>query len=326
MSTTASAQEGTATPAATLRDPSPRRNRRGRRGGRGRRIGGPRLPESLLKLIVLGVACLLVVVPFVGIVSTSLSSREHIDQAGGFVLWPDAPSLAAYQTVLSGGVVTSALLVSVGVTLVGTALSVLVSAMLAYGLSRPGSFGSRPALLFVLLSLLFSPGIIPLYLAVQGYGLINTYAALVLPGVVSAFNVIVLRSFFVAIPAELLESARIDGAGDWQIFTRIVAPLSKAVLAVIGLFYAVGYWNSFFNALIYLNDQSRWPLPLVLRTYVLNNTQLSATDLAAGAEALPAQPALQMAMLLIAILPVLIVYPFLQRHFTKGVITGAVKG
>ena len=110
-----------------------------------------------------------------------------------------------------------------------------------------------------------------------------------------------LRSFFMGIPAELLESARIDGAGDWQIFTRIVAPLSKAVLAVIGLFYGVGYWNAFFNALLYLNDQSRWPLPLVLRTYVLNNTQLSAGDLAAaGAEALPAQPALQMAMLLIA--------------------------
>lgn len=307
--------------------PARRHQSRGRRSrGRGGRTNRPGLPESLLKLIVLGAATLAVVVPFVGIVSTSLSSREHLDAAGGFVLWPDAPTLAAYRTVLSGGVVTTALLVSIGVTLVGTVLSVLVSAMLAYGLSRPGSLGSRPALLIVLLSLLFSPGIIPLYLTVRGFGLIDTFAALILPGVVSAFNVIVLRSFFMNIPGEILESAKIDGAGDWQIFTRIVAPLSKAVLAVIGLFYAVGYWNSFFNALIYLNDQTKWPLPLVLRTYVLNNTQLSASDVAAGAEALPAQPALQMAMLLIAIVPILIVYPFLQRHFTKGVITGAVKG
>ena len=179
----------------------------------------------------------------------------------------------------------------------------------------------------MLLSLLFSPGLIPVYLTVRGFGLIDTYAALILPGLVGGFNVIVLRSFFVNIPPEMIESARIDGAGEWQIFTRIVTPLSKAVLAVIGLFYGVGYWNAFFNALLYLNDQSRWPLPLVLRSYVINNTQISATDLAAsGAQALPAQPALQMAMLLVAVVPILVVYPFLQRHFTKGVITGAVKG
>ena len=297
--------------------------RRKRRGLRAR----PGVVETLLKVVVLAVACLAVVIPFLGIVSTSLSSKEHLDQAGGFVLWPGGVSFGAYRTVLSGGVVTRALLVSIGVTLVGTLLSLLVTAMLAYGLSRPGSFGSRPALLIVLFSLLFSPGLIPVYLTVRGLGLIDTYAALILPGLVGGFNVIVLRSFFVSIPAEVLESARIDGAGDWQIFTRIVAPLSKAVLAVIGLFYGVGYWNSFFNALLYLNDQSRWPLPLVLRTYVLNNTQLSGSDLAAaGTDVLPAQPALQMAMLLIAIIPILIVYPFLQRHFTKGVITGAVKG
>lgn len=320
MTTTSAAARSTA-PQGPAGPPDRARARR--KSGRTSRPG---LPESLLKLIVLGFACLAVVIPFVGIVSTSLSSKEHLDRAGGFVLWPDTPSLAAYQTVLSGGVVTTALLVSIGVTLVGTALSVLLSAMLAYGLSRPGSFGSRPALVLVLLSLLFSPGIIPMYLTVRGFGLIDTFAALILPGVISAFNVVVLRAFFLNIPTELLESARMDGAGDWQIFTRIVAPLSKAVLAVIGLFYAVGYWNAFFNALLYLNDQSRWPLPLVLRTYVLNNTQLSGADVTAGAEALPAQPALQMAMLLIAIIPILIVYPFLQRHFTKGVITGAVKG
>jgi putative aldouronate transport system permease protein len=290
-------------------------------------LNHPGAGESVLKLVVLGFAVLAVVVPFVGIAATSVSSKQHLDTHGGFVLWPDAVGLDAYRTVLSGGVVSRALLVSIGVTLVGTLLSLLVTSMLAYGLSRPGSFGSRPALLIVLFSLLFSPGLIPVYLTVRGFGLIDTYAALILPGLVSGFNVIVLRSFFVSIPAEVLESARIDGAGDWQIFSRIVTPLSKAVLAVIGLFYGVGYWNAFFNALLYLNDQSRWPLPLVLRTYVLNNTQISAGDLAAsGADVLPAQPALQMAMLLIAIVPILIVYPFLQRHFTKGVITGAVKG
>ena len=308
---------------AVVTEPPARRDRR----RRSPTLSRPGVPESVLKVVVLGFAVLAVVVPFLGIVSTSLSSKAHLDASGGFVLWPDAVSLDAYRTVLSGGVVSRALLVSVGVTLVGTVLSLLVTSMLAYGLSRPGSFGSRPALLLVLFSLLFSPGLLPVYLTVRGLGLIDTYAALVLPGLVGGFNVIVLRSFFVSIPAELFESARIDGAGDWQIFTRIVAPLSKAVLAVVGLFYGVGYWNAFFNALIYLNDQGRWPLPLVLRTYVINNTQISAGDLAASsAGALPAQPALQMAMLLVAVVPILIVYPFLQRHFTKGVITGAVKG
>ncbi|HEY5845353.1 MAG TPA: carbohydrate ABC transporter permease [Microlunatus sp.] len=286
----------------------------------------PGLGESALKLLVLAIACLAVVIPFLGIVSTSLSSTEHLDESGGFVLWPGGVSLDAYKVVLSGGVVTKALLVSIGVTLVGTVASLVVTAMLAYGLSRPGSFGSRPVLLIVLFSLLFSPGLIPTYLTVRGFGLIDTYAALIVPGLVSGFNVIVLRSFFMNIPSEVLESARIDGAGDWQILTRIVAPLSKAVLAVVGLFYGVGLWNSFFNALLYLNDQSRWPLPLVLRTYVLNGTQLSSADAGAAADVLPAQPALQMAMLLIAVVPILIAYPFLQRHFTKGVITGAVKG
>lgn len=299
--------------------PNPRRRRTSL-------MSRPSLGESALKLIVLAVACLAVVIPFLGIISTSLSSKEHLDSAGGFVLLPGGASLDAYKVVLSGGVVSRALVVSIGVTLVGTVLSLVATAMLAYGLSRPGSFGSRPALLLVLFSLLFSPGLIPTYLTVRGLGLIDTYAALILPGLVSGFNVIVLRSFFMNIPTEILESARIDGAGDWQILVRIVAPLSKAVLAVVGLFYGVGLWNAFFNALLYLNDQSRWPLPLVLRTYVLNGTQLSSADAGAAADVLPGQPALQMAMLLIAVIPILIAYPFLQRHFTKGVITGAVKG
>lgn len=286
----------------------------------------PRGAERLLTAVVLLVCCLVVVVPFWGIISTSLSSSGHLNQHGGFVLWPDGFNIGAYRSVLSGGVVTRALMVSIGITAVGTILSLTVSAMMAYGLSRPGSVGHRPILLLVLFSLLFSPGLIPLYLTVKQVGLLDSYWSLILPGLVSAFNVIVLRSFFMNIPSELFESARIDGASDWGIFVRMVLPLSKPVLAVIGLFYAVGYWNSFFNALIYLSDQGKWPLTLVMRTYVLDNAQLAGGDLGAGVDALPPQPALQMAMLLIAIAPILVVYPFLQKHFTTGMLTGAVKG
>lgn len=290
----------------------------------GQQAPGP--AEALLTGLILLICCLAVVVPFLGIISTSLSSARHLNQAGGFVLWPDGINLDAYRSVLSGGVVTRALIVSIGITTVGTILSLAVSAMMAYGLSRPGSFGHRPILMVVLFSLLFSPGLIPLYLTVKQVGLLNSYWSLILPGLVSAFNIIVLRAFFMNIPAELFESARIDGATDWSIFTRMVLPLSKPVLAVIGLFYAVGYWNAFFGALIYLSDQGKWPLTLVMRTYVLDNAQLSGGDLGAGVDALPPQPALQMAMLLIAVAPILFVYPFLQKHFTTGMLTGAVKG
>lgn len=285
----------------------------------------PGAGETVVQTVVLLVCCLTVLVPFLGIVSTSLSSAEHLDRAGGFVLWPDGINLAAYRSVLSGGVVARSLLVSIGVTTVGTLLSLATSAMLAYGLSRPGSFGQRPILLIVLFSLLFTPGLIPLYLTVKQLGLIDSWWSLILPSLISAFNVIVLRAFFMNIPTELIESARIDGAGDLRIFTSVVLPLSKAVLAVIGLFYAVGYWNAFFNALLYLQDQSKWPLTLVMRTYVLQGNQLSASDVSA-VEALAPQPALQMAILVVAIVPILVVYPFLQKHFTAGVLTGAVKG
>jgi putative aldouronate transport system permease protein len=135
-----------------------------------------------------------------------------------------------------------------------------------------------------------------------------------------------MRAFFMGLPHELLESARIDGAGELTILRRLVLPLSRAVLAVIGLFYAVSYWNAFFNALLYMNDTTKWPLQLVLRTYVVNNAPIGVNQLAGSGEALPPQQSIQMAILVISIVPILLVYPFLQRHFAKGVLTGAVKG
>jgi multiple sugar transport system permease protein/putative aldouronate transport system permease protein len=166
----------------------------------------------------------------------------------------------------------------------------------------------------------------PSFLVVKQFGLIDSLWSLIVPTMLSAFNVIVVRSFFVSLPAELTDAAKIDGAGEFAIFTRIALPLSKAVVAVVGLFYGVGYWNSFFNAVLYINDAAKWPLQLVLRTYVVDGSQMSSEQLAAMSEAAPPQTTIQMAILLISIIPILIVYPFLQRHFTKGVLTGAVKG
>lgn len=285
------------------------------------------LPWRSLKSLILLACVVLVVLPFVAIIATSLADAEQVTKAGGYVLWPDDITFSSYSALLSGGLVSKAMLVSIGVTVVGTALSLVSSIMLAYGLSRPGSFGHKPVLMLLLMSMLFAPGIIPSYLMVKQLGLINSYWSLILPTMINAFNVIVLRSFFMNLPKELIDAARIDGASELKILTKIVLPLSKAAVAVIGLFYAVTYWNAFFNALLYINDAAKWPMQLVLRSYVVNNAALSGgqIDVAAGAPVPPAQ-SLQAAILVLSIVPIVIVYPFLQRHMNKGVMVGAVKG
>ncbi|MFF4663572.1 carbohydrate ABC transporter permease [Streptomyces sp. NPDC001282] len=275
------------------------------------------------KAVAVVVVVLAVAYPLVGVIGTSFASQTDIIKSSGLVLWPDHPTLDAYRTIFTGGVVTRALIVSVGITVLGTLASLLVTIGMAYGLSRRDVTGSRFILMTALFTMLFNAGIIPNFLLVKGLGLYDTYAALVMPTLVSAFNLVVLRSFFMNLPEELYDAAKADGAGDFRILVRIVLPLSKAVLAVISLFYAVTYWNAFFNALLYLNDSDKWPLPMVLRTYVLQGQSLNA---ASAGEVLAPQQAVQMAVLVIAVVPILCVYPFLQRYFTKGVLTGAVKG
>ncbi len=291
----------------------------------------PTIVGRLGKPVVLALVALAVAFPVYVVVVTSLSTTDAVTRAGGLVVVPRDLTIAAYVQLLSGGVVTRALLISVVITLVGTAFSLGITVLAAYGLSRPGSLLHRPLLFVVLLTFLFGPGIIPSYLVVNALGLIDNYASLILPAAVSTFNLIVMRSFFMGIPSELIDSARIDGAGEFAILRRIVLPLSKAVVAVVGLFYAVGYWNAFFNALLYINDNNKWPLQMVLRTYIVQQQPLPtgaggvATGVGLGLAPAPGL-AIKMAIVMIAILPVLLVYPFIQRHFTKGVIIGAVKG
>ncbi|MGN9909201.1 carbohydrate ABC transporter permease [Phytohabitans sp. LJ34] len=284
----------------------------------------PGLAVRGLKGVVLALCCAVVVVPFVAVIATSLADQKQIAAAGGYVLWPENPSLDAYRAIFRGGVVTRALLVSVGVTTVGTALSVAVVAMLAYALSRPESWGHRPMLLLVLFTMLFSAGVIPNYLLIKQLGLIDSYWSLILPTMVSGFQVIIMRAFFLEVPREITDAARIDGASELQILTRVMLPLSKAVVAVVGLFNAVSYWNAFFNAVLYINSTDKWPLQLVLRTYVIDNAVLGGGDV--SGEVLPPQQSLQMAILVVSLVPICLVYPFLQRHFAKGVVIGAVKG
>ncbi|MDN5725330.1 MAG: carbohydrate ABC transporter permease [Propionibacteriales bacterium] len=275
---------------------------------------------QVIKVVTIAVILVVMAFPFVYVIVTSLAAAGST-QVG---IFPTAWSLDAYRSLLEGGVVSRAMLVSIGVTVVGTALSVFFTVLTAYGLTRTAEMpGGRVILFLILATMLFSAGIIPNYLLVKELRLLDSYWSLILPTLISAFNLVVVRNFFMNLPDEILDAARVDGASEWRLLWHVVVPLSRAVIAVIALFYAVGYWNSFFNALLYINDTSKWPIQLVLNTFVLQGSPLSQIQ---NPEIQPPARAIQMAVVVLATLPVLIFYPFVQRHFTKGVLTGAIKG
>lgn len=289
-------------------------------------------PSPLLLLgkgVVLTLAVLAVIFPMWSILVTSLASRETINAVGGMVVLPREFDPSAYVIIFSGGQVSRSVLVTLFVTALGTAISLLLTVMAAYGLCRPGSLFHKPILFFFLATFLIYPGLVPSYLVVTGLGLKDNLLALILPTAVSVFNLVVIRSFFMSIPSELIDAARIDGASEWGILFRVVLPLSKAVVAVVGLFYAVGYWNAYFNAVLYIDDGDLWPIQRVLQSYILAGQSPTVSGAAVslpGVTAYPPTLAVKMAVVMVTILPALIIYPFVQRNFTKGVMVGAVKG
>jgi putative aldouronate transport system permease protein len=284
----------------------------------------PSVAGQSVKGVLLTAVVLAVLVPLWVVLVTSLSSRETINATGGLVVVPRDLDFSAYRIIFSGGQISKALLISTLVTVVGTAFSLVLTVLAAYGLSRPGSVLHRGLLFYFLLSFLIYPGLVPTYLVVTGLGLKDSLWSLILPGAVSVFNLVVVRAFFQNIPGELLDSARIDGAGEFRILARIVLPLSRAVIAVVGLFYAVGYWNIWFNALLYIDDNEKFPIQRVLQSYILaGQTPQTSGSVAAT---LPPTLAIKMAVVVVTVAPIALVYPFVQRHFTRGVIVGAVKG
>ncbi|TDC19762.1 carbohydrate ABC transporter permease [Streptomyces sp. 8K308] len=275
---------------------------------------------------ILTIALLAILFPLWIILVTSLSDSETISRSGGLVVWPQGISLDAYRELLSGGQVSRAMMVSIGVTVVGTLFSMTVSVLAAYGLTRLGSLWHR-TLLFTLMATMFfgGAGIIPTYLLIQSLGLMNTYAALILPMAVNVFNILVLRAFFMNVGQEIMDSARIDGASDLRILWQVVLPLSRAVLAVISLFYAVAYWGNWFAGFIYITDHDRLPLQNVLQLIVISGERPTGMSQAIGTGQIPSL-AVQTAVMILALLPVAVLSPFVQRHFKKGMLIGAIKG
>jgi multiple sugar transport system permease protein/putative aldouronate transport system permease protein len=282
------------------------------------------------KAVTLFLVVAVILVPLYSIVLTSFSTQAAINEAGGLVTVPTELTVEAYRQIFTNQLVTHSLLVSLVITAVGTVLSMAVTILCAYGLSRSGSFAHRGILMFLVVTMFFSGGLIPSFLVVTALGGYGEYWTMILPGAVSVFNVLVMRGFFSSTAPELIDAARMDGAGEWRILWSVVLPTSRAVTAVITLFYAVGYWNSFFNALLYLPDNGKWPLQMILYTYTLQGSAMpgggvTGTGQYAGHQQI-AQLSLQMAVVTLTLIPIVVAYPFVQRHFTKGMLTGAIKG
>ncbi|MGP4112447.1 carbohydrate ABC transporter permease [Streptomyces sp. 4N509B] len=275
---------------------------------------------------ILAIALLAILFPVWIVLITSLSDAETIRSTGGLVVWPEGITLDAYQELLKGGQVARAMWVSIGVTTIGTAFSMAISILAAYGLTRMGSLGHRP-LLFTMMGTMFfgGAGIIPTYLVVQELGLMNSYGALILPMAVNVFNILVLRAFFMNVGQELIDAARIDGASEFRILWQVVLPLSRAVLAVISLFYAVAYWGNWFAGFIYIQEQDKLPLQNVLYQIVVRRERPTGMSEMIASNQVPSL-AVQTAVMILALLPVAILSPFVQRHFKKGMLIGAVKG
>jgi putative aldouronate transport system permease protein len=279
--------------------------------------------------VVLFVVLAAILVPVYSVVLTSLSDQASINLAGGMVLLPHNLTFESYRQIFGNDLILHSMVVSGLVTLVGTALSIVVTVLCAYGLSRRGSFGHRTILMLLVVTMFFSGGIIPTFIVVSALGGYDSYWSLILPSAVSVFNIIVMRGFFMNTAQELIDSARIDGAGEWRILWSVVLPISRPVVAVITLFYAVGYWNAFFNALLYLPDNGKWPLQMIVYTYTLLGNPTPGTGVTSGqltgGQAL-APLSIQMAVVTLTLIPILVVYPFVQRHFVKGMLIGAIKG
>lgn len=265
--------------------------------------------------------------PFVHILMYSLSDISHYSSSGLF-LWPRGIDLGIYDALLFKGTrTTSALLVSLFVAVTGTFLSVLISAMMAYAITKP--FKGRGVTVFLIFfTMLFNGGMVPTWLVVRSLGMLDTVWSLILPGLISGFNVFILRNFIMMLPEEMEESMLMDGGSHLTVFFRIVLPLSKPALATVALMVAIGYWNDYFSSILYIFNTNKWPLATLIRD-LLSRTQLSVMEggVVVGLDASRLDNVkIRSATMIISMIPVLLAYPFAQKYFEKGMIIGAVKG
>lgn len=266
------------------------------------------------------------VVPFIYVVSASFATQKELLEKG-FILFPTQFSLDGYRYIFSSDVIFKSLMVTVFITVAGTLLNLMLTVTMAYPLARRNLDGRRILMALIVFTILFNGGMIPTYMVVKWTGLLDSYWSVIVPTAISAFNLIILKNFFQHLPEALEESAQIDGCSDIGILFKIALPLSMPAIATFTLFYAVGHWNNYFTAILYINDAVKWPIQVWLRQIVIlseggigNQMELDSNFV------MPPGQTIKMAVIVISTLPILALYPFLQKHFAKGVLLGSVKG
>jgi putative aldouronate transport system permease protein len=284
---------------------------------------GSRVFDALNIAILIGLAAV-TVLPFLYVLAGSFASETEL-ALRPFFLWPNDVDLTAYEYVFSTDTFVRSLAVTVGVTVVGTLVQVAMTTTMAYPLAQRRLPGRGPILGLVVFTLVFSGGMIPTFLVVRQLGLLDSYWSLVLPLAINSFYLIIVKNFFQELPEELQEAARIDGCTDIGVFTRIVLPLSKPILATFALFYAVGIWNDFMSPLLYISDPDMWTLQMFVRQVTVS-TDMASTVGQLDPEYVPPEQGVKFATVVIATIPILLVYPFLQKYFAKGMLVGSVKG
>ena len=273
-------------------------------------------------IVLLGVVGVLALLPFLFVIAGSFATEAELTRRS-FFLWPEEFTLGSYEAILQTPAFLRAMATTIGVTATGTAIQLALTVCMAYPLSKRALPGRNIILSLVVFTMVFSAGMIPTFLVVKDLGLLDTWWALILPMAVNPFSLIIIKNFFQELPAELEESAKIDGASELRILWSILLPLSKPVLATFALFYAVGIWNDFMSPLLYLNDSNMWTLQMFLRQVtVASQAMLDNPD----PSYIPPSQGIKFAVVVVATVPILLFYPFLQKHFAKGIMIGSVKG
>lgn len=280
---------------------------------------------SIVNVILLLGVVVVTLYPFVYMLAVSLSEDIYV-MKGEVGIWPKGLNLRMYELVFNDPKIWKAYWNTIVYVVVGTAVAMAVTSMGAYALSRKDMGFQKGFTMLIVFTMFFSGGMIPTFLVVRNLGMIDTIWGMVLPGAVSTWNLILMRTFFSGVPKELEDSGKVDGLNDIGIFFRIVIPLSKAVFATIALFYAVAMWNNFMFPLLYLRDPEMFPLQVLLRNLVLAGNVASGDVTSIGGDNLIVEDSLKFATIMVSTLPILLVYPFIQKYFVKGAMIGAVKG
>lgn len=266
--------------------------------------------------------------PMWHVLCASFSDARLLSAHSGILLWPDGYSVSAYKLMAKNPMILRGYGNTLFILVFGLVLNMVMTSLAAYVLSRRNVMLNKPLTIIIIFTMYFSGGMIPSYLNIIQLGMENTLWAVIVPGAISTYNMIVLRTGFAAVPESLEESAKIDGASSLRILWQIILPLSMATVAVVTLYYAVTHWNSWFSAMLYLTDRNKFPLQLILREILINNdttSMVTAMDAGAGDSSFVSET-VKYAVIIVSVVPILCVYPFIQKYFTKGVMVGAVKG